>query len=140
MPSAPEKAVWLRLKSSTGVGAIAGDRIAPLQADPSWLSDGLDFVRYQRISAVFHVTHSTGGPRYQRARVQVDSFSPSYDTASDLSAEVRKRLAGYRGSTGDVQVWSMTLANERDDFEGTGGDDRLYKVSQDYMIESRVST
>lgn len=136
--SAPERAVFLRLKSSTGVGAIAGDRIYPMRAPSTAL--GSDYITYQRISSVYSVTHSSGGPKYQRARVQVDCRSPDYDTASSLADSARDRLAGYRGSTGGVQVWGITLDSDRSFEEGEPGDDRHYRWSQDYMVEARVST
>lgn len=132
----PEDTIYQRLASSTGVGALAGDRIYPISAPSTAI--GVTHITYHRISAVPQNTHSSGGPKHQQARIQVDVWAPRYDTVKDLGDEIRKRLFGYRGSTAGELVWSMTLDSERDLFEGETGDDRRYRLSQDWMVEARV--
>lgn len=133
----PEDTINRRLVSSTGVGAFTGDRIYPMSAPSTAI--GTDYITYQRVSALVQNTHSTGGPKWQQARVQVDAWSPSYDRVKDLGDEIRKRLFGYRGSTSGDLIWSMTLDSERDLFEGETGDDRRYRVSQDWIVGARVT-
>jgi len=135
---APEKAVTLRLKSSTDVGALAADRVYPLRAPSTSIT--ADHYTYRRVSTVSQVTHSTGGPKWQRARLQLDSWSQTYGGAKALAKAARQRLVGYRGSTGGVQVWTVTLETELDIDEGLSGDDRWFRVMQDYGVEARVSS
>lgn len=136
--SIPEQTVVNRLKSSTDVGALAADRVYPIRAPSTAI--GSDYYTFQRVSGVYQVTHSPGGPKFQRARIQLDSRSTTYGGVKALAKAARKRLVGYGGSTGGGRAWNITLENDLDIDEAEPGDDALFRVMQDYMVEARVST
>jgi len=110
------------------VASLAGIRMYPakLPQVPT-----LPAIVYQRIDT--RREHDHDGPDgLPRPRLQVTCWATSVGAAWDLAGAVRRRLDGYKGAWGSVQVQSCLCVGERDlDDPETG----RAGVAQDYMIQ-----
>ena len=92
--------------------------------------DGVPAVSLTRISGG-EVYHMAGRSRFAQARVQVDCFAVDYARAARVAAAVQAALSGYRGG-----IFKGVFLDAARDLRSAGSNDadRLFGVSQDYMI------
>ena len=110
-----EIALYAHLTNDTGVNALVGSRVYPLQ-----LSQGaaLPAISYQRISGPRE--YDLAGPTGRsRPRMQIDCWANSYSTVKNLASKVISSLNGLNGNMGGVDVDGIELEGERDGFEET---------------------
>lgn len=112
------------------VAALVGTRMYPqhLPQNPT-----LPALVYQRIDT--RRLHDMDGPdQLPRPRIQIAAWASSAATAWETVDAVRRRLDGYRGAMGVIDVQSCLCVGERDvDDPDTG----RTGVEQDYHIQFR---
>jgi len=136
----PERAIYSRLAGSTGVTALLSSSAASITPMTAPQSAGLPRVTYQRIDTV-PLNQSTGYDATAQARVQVDCWAGNYQAAKVLGREVRKSLRGYRSTGATPPIHMVHQAGEQDLSEPAepGQDARIYRVSQDYLIDFQTT-
>ena len=114
-------AVWLEtglvthLEDDTGVGALIGDRIYPLQVPQD---AELPALAYQIITDRYEVTHDQRS-ELSRARVQFTHVGTTYTALKSLSEAVRDALHQFTGDLGGVVVTGCLLDQDTDDWSGS---------------------
>lgn len=116
-----------RLENDAGVGAVAGDRIHPLNLPQNAT---LPALTYQRISGP-RLRHLGGSSSFGTARIQINCWAATYLGSQLLAAAVRASLNGFIGNLTTLKV-SIGLENEFDDYDE---ESREWRIVQDYVIQ-----
>jgi len=124
-----EEGLVAELLADAGVSALVGTRVYRL------LPQNVTYpaIQYQRISA--ERFNTLDGPNdLTQIRMQVDSWSDSYEQVKALATAVRQALNGVRNTLGSQAVQHVYLvAGDTDDVTIDG--DRIdHRVTQDYMV------
>ncbi len=101
------------LKAAPTVSALVSTRVYPVVAPQGeHKNDRIVIVRSggSRIG-------SFDGPGLAKARIQVGCFSESYVDAKALADVVRELLDNFKGTMGSVNVRSVTLIDDQDQFD-----------------------
>ncbi len=122
-----ESELVTRLEDDAGVGAVAGNRIYPINLPQN---PTLPAVTYQRITGP-RLRHLTGASGRGDARIQIDCWAVTYGAGKSLAAAIQASLHGYIGLLTTVKV-AITLSNEIDDYDE---DAREWRIIQDYVIQ-----
>lgn len=102
-----ETGLKAHLTADLNLAALIAARVYPVLRPQNAVLPALS---YQRISGVR--VSSLAGPSYAcESRIQIDCWAASYSAVKTLSRAVRKRLDGFRGSLGGVQVGSCLIDN-----------------------------
>lgn len=122
-----EEGIYAHLTDDAGVAALVGTRIYPLQV-PQDVT--LPAVAYQRISGPRDHAHD-GPTGLVRARVQFSALGSTYLEAKTVTEALRAALDGFKGTMGTVEVQTVFLENERDEWAEAF---RLPVVRQDVIF------
>jgi len=123
------------LLDDAAIAAIVGTRIYPIVLPQGQVQTS---IVYTRVSGIGD-NHMEGPSGLSRPRFQVDCWSQSIDTASQLANLVKERIDGFRGTwfwgedspAEAIVVQGVFFQNEREDFDDAT---RLYRVSRDYFV------
>lgn len=108
----PEKHVFQRLVTSTGVARLVGFQIFPIAVPKTAV---LPFCIYKRNNITRE--SSLSGPLFLPVvNLQIASWGLSYDTSRELADEVRITLDGHTGVLAGVTIHDMRLVSETDDY------------------------
>ena len=120
---------WITDKWS-GVSEYVGGRIFPNIAP---LNASLPYLTYFKVSGVR--IHAMGNdPGLARPRIQVSTWSTSYDQAESLSLEVKNTLQDFSGTTGGITINRIFFENEYDSPEIDSYTNKIiYQIAQDYI-------
>lgn len=122
-----ENALYTRLKDHSGLSALVGTRITPLQLPQRPV---LPAVTYRRVSTVRE--HAMGAdPGLARARFQVSGWAKTFDGARDVGEQIRDALQRWNGTVEGVVVQNSDILNETDLFES---DVKVYQRALDFEI------
>lgn len=77
--------------------------------------------------------HLQGSGDKADARIQVDSYHPSYEEADKMAGRARQKLHGFQGVAGGVTINSCRSENDIDDEETDRGQ-KLFRVISDYFV------
>lgn len=125
-----EQAVFARLSTFAGLGALVGARVYPVELPQP---GPLPAVTYQRVSAV-RARAMGKNPGLVTARVETDAWARDYAVAKAVAEQVRLALERWRGTLAGVEVLDSFLDEEEDDYEP---ETKRYAVRQDYLISFR---
>ncbi len=106
------QAIFARLDADAGVGALVGNKIAPLVVPQGW---ALPFVRYQVIGDN-REEHLQGNAALRRTSMQIDAFAATYADARALAAALVAALVPGPWSAADVAVGRVAVTGPRDLF------------------------
>lgn len=124
------------LLADSAIAAMVGARVYPVklpqgQTQPS--------IVYSRISGQGD-HHMEGASGLARARIQIDCWAQSADTATTLANLVKERIDGFGPGTMEwdenspgnaIAVHGVFFQSERDDWDETAA---LYRMSRDYHV------
>lgn len=128
-----ESALYGYLSGVSAVTDLVGTRIYPAQAPQG---AELPYVVHHRISTR-RFPHQLGPSGMVRARIQIDSFGITLDSAQAVFDVLRDNLDGWRAAVmDDVYVQSVNLEDEANDFTAPqdGGDIGVHRVRADFIF------
>lgn len=125
-----ESSIYTYLAANGGVGAIAGDRIYPMNI-PQDIT--LPAIAYQRVSGDELQEH-TGTSRLNTGRVQFTCTATTYSEAVSLSEAVADCFNSNRYTMGDVFVNWAYVENKLD---GWGPQREIYTRRVDIIFNYR---
>lgn len=128
-----ETALYSYLSGVSAVTDEVSTRIYPAQAPQG---AALPYVVHHRISTR-RFPHQLGPSGMVRARIQIDSFGTTLDSAQAVFDVLRDNLDGWRATTmGGVYVQSVNLEDEANDFAPPqdGGDPGVHRVRADFIF------
>lgn len=130
-------AVYSILTADTGVTDLVSTRIYPIIAPES---ASMPYITVQRIDSQ-HEHFMLGSSGMTRQRVQIDCWSDSMLSASNVAEAVRESLDSYRGTVGSLDIRRASLESEDDEYEPPSDDseDGAFRVSLDFVIWHRES-
>ena len=128
-----EEGLRYYLSNYAGLVSLISTRVHPMRI-PQGAT--IPCLTYQRISTPRLNTHDVSGATgTAHPRFQFDAWAATYDSAKDITDQVRAALQGYKGSMGTggtaVTVQAVLSADERPEFNPETG---LYRISSDYII------
>jgi len=124
-PTVLESAVFTLLGTVPGAGTVFG-LMAPQTARPP-------FVIYQRISGE-RFASLTGPSGLAQARIQVDTYDPTFEGAKTIAAAIRQALDGYSGTVAGVRIGGVSKLSDNPDQVEAETDPKSFRCSQDFLF------
>lgn len=123
-------AVYNILTSNTALNTAVSGRISPLR-----LPHGVTFpaISYFQVSLVANNTQS-GYSKSDFARVQINIFSIGLASCLDIADKVRTAMQISPGTFNGVVVHQAKFDNEVLLSDDSAGEEGIYHISQDYII------
>lgn len=128
-----ESALYTYLTGLSAVTDVVGTRIYPAQVPQG---AAFPYVAQYRVSTR-RFPHVGGPSGMVRARIQIDSFGVTLDSAQTVMDVLRDRLDGWRTTTmGGVYVQSVNMEDEANDFTPPqdGGDPGVHRIRSDFIF------
>lgn len=125
-----EEGIFLFLKDAVELKHLIGDSIFPLTVPER---EALPYITYRRISGA-RVRSISGPSGIARPRFQFDIYALKYDDSRDIANALRRAMDGFSGFMGSVQVGSVTLYVERDQYQD---ESRTYRFTLDFVISHK---
>lgn len=125
-----EYALRARALAVAGVSSLIGTRAYPakLPQNPT-----LPAITFARVSGPRDYTHS-GESGLAEGRVQFDCWATTYKGAKALAAALIAALSGYLGTSASVEVASVFVIGETDEYTPQEGDEGDWRVSVDFWV------
>lgn len=132
-----EEALYEFLKNDAGVSALVGDRIFPVR-----VKEGADLpaIAYQRISTfrTYTFDRKPDADPWMRARIQFSCWARSALEARDVAEALNVALSGHTGDMEGLEVGSVDIELELDDYEPETGFFRRIVDAMVSLDEARV--